>query len=170
MIIEIPLTQGQVTLVDEEDYLTVLKHKWCAWYNKCTDSYYVKTASRVEGKKTILNMHRYLLGLVDRGRCVDHINGNTLDNRRANLRICTTAQNTKNHTKLKKSNKSGFRGVCWVTEKRKWKAFITINYKHKHLGYFDDPSNAAKAFDRAALHYYGEFHGRLNFGKGVNND
>lgn len=159
----IPITQGQVTLVDEEDYLLVLKYKWCAWYNKCTDSFYAKTTSRgMNGKKAILNLHRYLLGVTDPKILVDHINGDTLDNRRCNLRPCNASQNTKNKTRLLKLNTSGYRGVCWSKEKQKWKAYIHVDGKHKHLLYSSSPIEAAKTFDNAAKEYYGEFCGKLN--------
>lgn len=159
----IPLTQDQVTLVDDEDFILLTKRKWCAWYNRSSSSYYAKTALIECGVKKVVSLHRYLLEVNDPKLHVDHINGDTLDNRRINLRVCTAAQNTKNHTKPNKFNKSGYRGVCWSKDKQKWKAYITAPVgKHKHLGYYDNIIEAAKAFNEAAIKHYGEFHGKLN--------
>ena len=107
-------------------------------------------------------MHRMLLNFPEQ---VDHINGNTLDNRKSNLRIASLKQNTRNLTTKRKS-KSGFRGVFRAPKNyvsRPWKAGIKHNNKNIHLGYFSTPEEAAKAFDKAAKELFGEFHGKLNF-------
>lgn len=159
----IPLTQGQSTIVDEEDYLLTLKYKWCAWYNKSSKSFYAKAYAITEsGKKSVITLHRYLTKASGRPQCVDHINGNTLDNRQNNLRVCSPAENNKNRTKPHPKSTSGYRGVCWVKSKNKYKAYISLNNKHKHLGYYNNPEDAARAFNKAAIVVYGDFKGALN--------
>jgi hypothetical protein len=92
---------------------------------------------------------------------VDHINGNGLDNRKSNLRICTHQQNCENSRKRKKSF-SKYKGVYWSKNAKKWVAQITIDGKSKHLGYFELEEDAAAAYDKAAVKYFGEF-ACLNF-------
>jgi hypothetical protein len=94
------------------------------------------------------------------GLQVDHINGNTLDNRKFNLRICTAAENTKN-TKLKSSNTSGYKGVAWHTGTNKWRAYIVLDNRQKHLGLFKTKEEAALSYNEAALKYHKSF-ARLN--------
>ena len=104
-------------------------------------------------------MHRSVLnpGL---GKQVDHINRNKLDNRFANLRICSPSQNNWNCGVKRKNNTSGFKGVSKY--KKKWVATIQANREHIHIGYFKNKVKAAKAYNQAALKYHGEFAG-LNF-------
>lgn len=87
---------------------------------------------------------------------VDHINGNGLDNRKENLRLVNTLQNTSNHTK-QKNNKSGFRGVSWDKIRNKWRTVIMINYKYIHLGYFQTKEQGAEAWNEAAKKYFGNY-------------
>lgn len=158
----ISLTQNRTSIINTSDINLIVIYKWCAWFNKSSKSYYAKSNI---GNHKVVSLHRFLLGVTDPKLHVDHINGNTLDNRRSNLRICTAAENTKNHTKPHPRNKSGFRGVCWSKDKLKWKAYITLSGKHKHLLYSHNLIEAAKAFDDAAIEYYQDFHGKLNFPK-----
>lgn len=106
------------------------------------------------GGKSIL-LHRLIMSPKP-GELVDHITGNTLDNRRANLRICTSAQNSKNQL-LRVDNTSGFKGVRRHTSGAKWEALIKHNGKRHYLGLFDDPRVAAHAYNRAAIQLHGEF-------------
>jgi hypothetical protein len=112
----------------------------------------------------LIYMHRLILELdgqnID-GLDVDHHNGNKLDNSRQNLRPATRSQNIANHG-LNIDNTSGFKGVYWNKAARKWRARITVNNQKIHLGSFDDKVAAARAYDAAALHYFGAF-ARLNF-------
>lgn len=103
--------------------------------------------------------HRVLLN-VPKGMVVDHINGNTRDNRRCNLRVCTQHQNTYNQ-KVRKNNTSGYKGVYFHKTNKKWCAFISVP-KSKYLGSFETKEEAARAYDKVARELHGGF-ARLNF-------
>lgn len=87
---------------------------------------------------------------------VDHIDGNTLNNNIENLRECTVSQNSMN-SNIYKTNKTGYKGVNFCKRSNKYRARITLNYKVKNLGYFNDPIEAAKVYDEAAIKHHGEF-------------
>lgn len=144
---EIPLTQNKCAIIDDEDFNKIASQKW--WlssqgYAEGTDQ---------ETRKKIL-MHRLILG-VKPGMTTDHINGNKLDNRRENLRHATYQQNNWNVTKRK--NKSGFKGVYWCKHIKRWKASIGYNKKLIHIGCFDTPEDAARAYDEASKKYFKEY-------------
>lgn len=101
-------------------------------------------------------LHRLIMGVTDKDIIVDHINHNGLDNRKSNLRICTSGQNTCNCL-TSKNNKSGHKGVYWSKERKKWCAQISINNKTKGLGRYDTIEEAIEAREKAAKEYYGEF-------------
>lgn len=151
---EIPLTQGKVALVDDEDYDRVIQHKWCA--QKIENCWYATTNIRVNDIKKPLRMHRLLLGLSfgDKHQ-VDHLNHNGLDNRRSNLRICTNAENRRNRRPSKKISK--YLGVSWRKSNHKWASQITTNNRTINLGSFVREECAALAYDFAALKYHREF-------------
>ncbi len=99
---------------------------------------------------------------VPEGTVTDHINHDAMDNRSANLRAATKTQNLYNRKKFPNSTSSKYKGVSWVKRNRKWLASITLKNKKIHLGCFRDEIEAAKAYDRAAIKYHGEF-ACLNF-------
>ena len=149
-----------VALVDDADYEYLSAFRWRAITNSRGKLY----AARNAGEKITVLMHRELLGLAygDR-RKGDHENGNTLDNRRANLRIATQSQNSANvHTPPKGAVR--YRGVS-IT-RGKYIARVRIDGKQTYLGTFSCPIEAAKAYDRAAIDHYGEF-ARPNFPPGA---
>lgn len=155
----IPLTQGQVAVVDFDDFDSVRDYSWFAHLRG--SKFY---AARKECGCTI-SMHRQIMkvGAVGKGieRIeVDHINMNTLDNRRSNLRLCTASQNRANAEK-RAHNTSGFKGVSWNITAKAWQARIGTGYKRVFLGYFNTVEEAAKAYDVAAKKQFGEF-SRLN--------
>lgn len=87
---------------------------------------------------------------------IDHIDGNKLNNRIDNLRKANNSENNRN-VGLKKSNKSGYKGVSWNNREEKWQVFIKLKGKNKNLGYFKDVIEAHKAYCKAAKFYFGEF-------------
>lgn len=103
-----------------------------------------------------VTLHRFIVRHVPDGMVVDHINGNPLDNRRANLRVCTRAQNSQN-VKRRSSNKSGYKGVSWDSERGKWVAKIAVENKDHFLGRFDSKEAAAMAYAAASLNMHGPF-------------
>lgn len=155
-MIEIPLTRGQVALIDDEDFELVSRHKWCAWWNPNTKSFYALTNIRKpDGKRTMLKMHRLIMN-AQPGEEVDHINHLTLDNRKSELRLCTGSQNQHNAGK-RADNTSGYKGVAWHKNNQKWQAKIKLNGKNKHLGYFTTPELAYEAYCKSAHELHGEF-------------
>ncbi len=149
----VPLTQGQFAKVSLSSVARVEGRCWTAWWSKSTNSYYAK--GRINGKLVML--HRYLLGLESGDRRQgDHVDHDTLNNTSENLRICTPAQNNSNH-RLHKTNKSGYKGVSWSKALKKWVVHISRNNKAIHVGYFTCCLEAAKAYNKAAVEYYGEF-------------
>jgi hypothetical protein len=131
------------------------------WVNtKRPDCKYYKIA--INGKKYLLHRltYYYITGIDPAEKEIDHINGNTLDNRFKNLRLASNADNNKNQKKPK-NNTSGFKGVVWHKISKKWNAQIKVNYKRIHLGYYTNKFYAALVYARAAKHYFGEWR-RLN--------
>jgi hypothetical protein len=151
----IPLTRGQVALVDDEDYEQLSQHKWCATTWPGAKKFY---AVRADSSRHAVLMHRAILGLeFGDKRKGDHIETEkTLDNRRCNLRIANSAQNSYNRT-IGCNNTSGFKGVFWQPRNKKWLAQIRADKRQIYLGLFGDPKQAAEAYRVAALKYHGEF-------------
>lgn len=145
---EIPLTQGKVALVDDEDYEWLNQWNWFS-----AKGYACRNSKWVNGKRTQIYMHREIIKTPD-GMYTDHINWNKSDNRKSNLRVCTQAQNTYNR---KRYNKNGYRGVYWQPSMKKWGATICINGEPKYLGYHSDIKDAAIAYNNAAMEYFGDF-------------
>jgi len=151
------LSDGQLALVDDEDYEELNKHKW--FPKKGAHTVYTHRHNGTGATRTSVAMHRQILNAAPRQDC-DHINGDGLDNRRANLRVCTRTQNQWNSRPRGKT--SLYKGVCWNKARRKWIAQInTIGYT-QHIGIFNNEIDAARAFDIKALEGHGEF-ARLNF-------
>ena len=153
-MIEIPLTQGKVALIDDEDYGLVSQYKWCA--SKSRGVWYAMANIRINGKYCHVKMHRLILGLcVGEGKNVDHIDHNTLDNRRCNIRICSISQNQHNQKPRKATSR--FKGVHWHKRNKKWAASLHIISRRIYLGYFSAEVDAACAYNKAAKKYFGDF-------------
>lgn len=157
MIRVIELTQGQIALVDEEDFERVSQRKWYAKWDKRKNNFYAVTNLRNdEGARKTVSMNNYIMQTPE-GMKTDHIYGYaTLDNRRANLRVCTSAENLQNTGKYN-TNTSGFKGVSWHKSHKKWVAQIQVNNKKIHLGYFNSPEEAHAVYCRFALELHGTF-------------
>lgn len=156
---EIPLTQGYVALVDDDDYEHVSQFKWCAKTQGHT-VYAHRSVKRADGTWTTQKLHRFLLDPPD-GVGIDHIDRNGLNNRRENLRLATANGNQQNRRK-QVNNTSGYIGVYWHKAAGKWCAQISVNGRTKSFGFYPSAIEAAKARDKAALELYGEF-ASLNF-------
>lgn len=150
---QIKLTKGWRTVVDDDDYDELSKHKW----HYCNGYAQRYTGGRLH-RKTLL-MHRVITN-APAGYEVDHINRDRLDNRRCNLRICTRGQNQMNKN-TRRDNTSGYRGVVYHKRTKRWRANINAGGAGVHLGYFDSSADAARAYNAAALRFHGEF-ARLN--------
>ena len=157
----IRLTQGKYAIVDPDDYRHLSKHKWCAIKMGRT-FYAARSVTTKDGKQRQLVMHRRILKVPD-DMFVDHINRNGLDNRKANLRPATRAENGQNRAKYdNRFYSSQYKGVTRHQEHHLWQAHIRVNGKPIFLGSFDDEVRAAKAYDRAAKKYHRQF-AVLNF-------
>ena len=156
----IPLTQGKYAIVDPDDYERLNRHKWYAVNMRRT--FYAQRGINIGDKRVPVMMHREILKVAD-GLLVDHINHNGLDNRKANLRPATRAENGRNRRKWSKRKcYSRFKGVCWHKYRKRWTVQIWFNGKMKYIGYFDSEIEAGKAYDRAARKYHKDF-AVLNF-------
>ena len=159
---KIELTQGKFAIVDADDFERVSEFKW--HYNK--NGKYTGYARRrqyigmKDGKQIQkgISMHRFIMGVEDSKVHVDHINHDTLDNRKSNLRRCTKAENGRNQ-KIRKGGFSKYKGVFKSSKSRikPFRARIMFNQKPINLGSFAAERDAAIAYNKAALHYFGEF-------------
>ena len=150
---EIPLSNGKVALISDEDYEKISKFNW-----RYDGRYATSRVSKTNPQK--LYMHRLIMD-AKTGELIDHKNGDRLDNQRENLRIANYQNNSAN-CKLHSHNTSGFKGVYRFNHGNKpWRAAITFNDKQLSLGYFDSPTDAAKAYNKKALELFGEY-ARLN--------
>lgn len=152
---KIPLTQGYFALVDDSDYEAISKYKW--HIKKHGRTFYAKHSTKKgdNRKQKTVYMHSLLLA-TPRGMEVDHIDGDGLNNRRDNIRVCVHAENTRN-ARTRLDNKSGFRGVHFHSRDMVWSASIGFKNKRVHLGYFSSKLLAREAYRDASIKYYGNF-------------
>lgn len=159
--IEMQLTQGQVAFIDKDDYDLVKSYRWCAF--KGGNTFYVSTNIRkADSKWTTLSMHR-LITKAPKGMEVDHEDHNGCNNRRGNLRVCTSQQNQMG-SKRKKNGGSKYKSVSWHKGTKKWQTHIRINGKINHLGLFHSEIEAALAYDEASRKHF-KGYAYLNFAK-----
>jgi hypothetical protein len=159
---EIELTRGRFALVDNEDYEAVARFQW-----HYSNGYATRMSPRNGGPQHHVQMHRVITE-APVGVLVDHVNHDTLDNRRANLRLAPWGGNQRNQRR-RRDNASGYKGVSWHTRRGKWAAYITVAKRRTHLGLFGDPILAALVYDEAARQAHGEF-AHLNFMEGVQDE
>lgn len=150
---EIPLTKGKVALVDDEDYDWLSQWNWHYMSNG-----YAARSVRHGKNKTFILMHRQIAETPD-GLQTDHINGEKLDNRRGNLRVCTASENRWN-MKLGSRNKTGYKGV--YKRLRRYVVMIAGDNGNRYIGTFATPEEAALAYDEAAREKFGKF-AKTNF-------
>jgi hypothetical protein len=156
----IKLTRGKYAIVDVEDFERLNKYKWhCAHYD------YAKRAISKKfgkGKRQVeVYMHKVVCP-VPAGMIVDHINRNSLDNRKVNLRAATQKQNVWNRKFIRKGGKTRYNGIRWDKNREKWQVRLVVNGRRESFGYYADEIEAAKAYDQVAKKYRGEY-AFLNF-------
>lgn len=140
-----------------------MKHKWYATHYLKGDGWYacrnVTISYKPRKQRTSLLMHRVIMNFPNKS--IDHINRNSLDNRKCNLRICTHSQNNANAV-IRKNNTSGLKGVSWNKYHNCWEAYVHHNFKKIRIGYFKDKIKAGIAFDKKAKQLFGDY-ALLNF-------
>ena len=145
---------GYRLLIDESDYDRIIKRTWRIQTASVKKGKYYFMSH--EGKHSIL-LHRFIMGSILRdGKVIDHINGNTLDNRKCNLRTCTMTENSRNR-KICYNNKTGYKGVYYVEKRKQFRARIMVDKKRILIGCFKNPEDAYQAYCEAAVKYHGEF-------------
>jgi hypothetical protein len=143
---------GYEVIISACDAERVRAYKWCKHGKK--DELYFEHKTPRPNRKHIL-LHRFIVDCPE-GMVVDHINLNTLDNRRSNLRICSPTENKRN-CKINKRNTSGFKGVSWNKAIGKWCAFISVDGKNKNLSAYDDINKAYQVYCEASKKHHKDF-------------
>jgi hypothetical protein len=168
---QIRLKNGKFTKVDDDVFEYLNNPKW-TW--KLYKGSVIRTTSKrmyddngrfIKLKPFAVYIHRVIMN-PPKNMFVDHINGDVLDNRKINLRVCNTQQNNANRGILS-NNTSGYKGVSWFKTRNKWRANTWFNNKQIHIGYFNNKTDAAKAVDNKNIELFGQF-ARLNIPPSLN--
>lgn len=143
---KVELTKNKVATVDDCDFKKVSKFNWY-----CQET----LSNRFYARRTTdgLYLHTFLMGNF-KNKVIDHINGNSLDNTRDNLRFCDFVENLHNK-KVYKNNKTGLKGI--FRDRNRWRARITVEKRKISIGSYASKNEAALAYDHAAKHYFGNF-------------
>ena len=155
-VAHIELTRGFEAIIDASDVGLIAHSNWCATPRQLSDGSLATVhvqGSDIRGRRIAL--HRLIADAQSR-QCVDHINGDGLDNRRANLRLCNQSLNGANR-RIGVNNTSGFKGVTWNIGIKRWFVTICVAGKARYVGVYYDRLDAARAYDSAVVEAFGEF-------------
>lgn len=147
----IPLTQGEVALVDDENFEKVCTYKWYLH-----NSGYGARRGR-KGERSVVFLHHQISGIPEDGLQTDHINRDRLDNRKSNLRVATRSQNCANRAKPNIETSSEYKGVYFDYQSGRWRSVIEIEGKKKSIGRFSKEQDAALAYNKAAINLFGTY-------------
>lgn len=148
-------SRGGFAIIDDGDYELVSKRKWHMVSRGYVKSNHYAGGGKANQMTETVSLHRFIMH-PPTGVVVDHVNGDKLDNRRSNLRLCSQKNNTRN-AKLSKRNTSGYKGVFWASHANLWR----VRVGNKHVGYFKNKIEGAKAYNKVAQELFGDF-ARLN--------
>lgn len=158
--LQVPLTKGEFVIIDLID-ADLTKQRW--HFDRAVNNHsgYARGTKYVDGREPRVLMHRMIMSRklghdLDSGEIVDHINGDSLDNRRSNLRLATQSENVQN-SRISTRNTSGYKGASWDKNRQKWYCRITVNKQVIYLGRFDTAEEAHVAYCEAAKKYHCEF-------------
>ena len=151
----IALTKGQVAIVDACEFDGLSRTVWSAWQAKPNASWYPFRSFRIDRACKSTLMHIQIMQ-PPKGTEVDHRNGNTLDNRRSNLRIATRSQQSMN-TRIPTDNTSGYKGVSWDKQRQLWHSYITVDRQRTTVGFFEELLDAAHAREAKEIELFGEW-------------
>ncbi len=156
---QLPLSRGYYATVNDADFDMLLKYKWhCKFDQKSPQLKYAYHVNNRNGNRYTISMHRLLLGLVKfDGKIVDHIDGDGLNNQRANLRICTHRENVRSQRPQRRKKTSAHKGVWWSTTRKRWIAQIRVDNKQIKLGQYKTEAEGIVAYDVAAKLCFGNF-------------
>ena len=160
MSIDIKLGNGLWAKISEEDADVISLGSWTAHASK--SGYYACMRKTMGGIRTRVWLHSLIMEeLIGRplkkDELVDHINQDKLDCRRENLRMANRTQNNANKGKRSGQTSSKYKGVSFDKKRKKWRSYIVIDRKLKHLGLFNDEKDAARAYNKSAKEVFGEF-------------
>ena len=159
--------KGYKVLIDDEDYDKVAKYNWSIDIQNRREGLKYVTHSIWQGSDkgyVTIKLHRLIMGCsIGDGMIVDHINHNTLDNRKCNLRVCKLGQNSMNR-KTSKNSTTGYKGVWKRRDSGRYRVMLRNKGKRFNGGHYDSLEEAARAYDRLALKIFGEF-AHTNFPK-----